>query len=58
AKYKKLNHLYQGRYNCTQCHVPQANIKPAVKNTFTPDYTSESDKHKSDLIDVINEGVE
>ena len=58
AKYKKLNHLYQGRYNCTQCHVPQANIKPAVKNTFTPDYTSESDKHKSDLINVINEGVD
>jgi len=26
---KKLN---MGRFNCTQCHVPQANTKPLVKN--------------------------
>ncbi len=24
------------RYFCTQCHVPQANAKPLVENTFTP----------------------
>ena len=50
--------LYQGRFNCSQCHVPQANVKPLVKNTFTPDYRNSDDKHKSNLLDVINEGVE
>lgn len=24
------------RYFCTQCHVPQANAKPLVENTFKP----------------------
>lgn len=26
--------LYQGRYNCTQCHAPQAVLDPAVMNKF------------------------
>ncbi len=55
---KDLDHLYKGRYNCSQCHVPQANIAPAVANTFKPDYQSEEMKHRSDLLDVLNEGVE
>ncbi len=50
--------LYQGRFNCSQCHVPQADVKPLVKNTFMPDYRNADDKHKSNLLDVINEGVE
>jgi cytochrome c-type protein NapB len=50
--------LYQGRYNCSQCHAPQAEIKPLVANTFTPDYRNPDEKHKSNLLDVINEGVE
>ncbi len=58
AKAKKLNHLYQGRYNCSQCHAPQAQIKPLVKNNFTPDYRNAGEKKKSNLIDVMNEGVE
>ena len=24
------------RYNCTQCHVPQADAQPLVENEFTP----------------------
>jgi cytochrome c-type protein NapB len=30
----KKNALYMGRYNCTQCHTPQANVNPLVGNTF------------------------
>jgi cytochrome c-type protein NapB len=30
----KNNALYMGRYNCTQCHTPQANVKSLVGNTF------------------------
>ena len=57
AKFKKLKRLNPARYNCTQCHVPQANVKPLVKNNFKPEFTDEKLKHKSDLIKVITEGV-
>jgi len=53
-KMKKLN---PARYNCSQCHVPQANVKPLVENTFKPVFTDPALKGKSDLIKVINEGV-
>ncbi len=49
--------LYPGRFNCTQCHVPQANVKPLVKNTFTPGFKSKKEMHKSDLINTLNQGV-
>jgi cytochrome c-type protein NapB len=32
----KHNVLYMGRYNCTQCHIPQAKVKNLVGNTFRP----------------------
>ncbi len=54
----KQKKLYQGRYNCTQCHVPQANIKPLVKNNFKPDFQDSKLKTKSNLLDVINQGVD
>ncbi len=57
AKKKKLNHLYQGRYNCSQCHAPQANVQTAVANTFQPDGLTGDLKTKSNLADVIDEGV-
>lgn len=49
--------LYQGRYNCSQCHVPQADIDPAVENTFQAVYRAEQDKSKSNLSENIGEGV-
>jgi len=57
AKFKKLNHLYQGRFNCSQCHVPQANIKPLVANKFTPGY-KKGGEFKSSLNDDVLEGIE
>lgn len=30
----KNNALNMGRYNCTQCHTPQANVNNLVGNTF------------------------
>ncbi|MEW5788026.1 MAG: nitrate reductase cytochrome c-type subunit [Pseudomonadota bacterium] len=30
----KEGQLYMGRWNCTQCHAPQAKVSPLVKNTF------------------------
>jgi cytochrome c-type protein NapB len=57
AKVKKLDHLYQGRFNCSQCHVPQANVKPLVKNNFRPDFTDKKFKGVSNLTDVMTDGV-
>jgi cytochrome c-type protein NapB len=31
---KQLKHISMGRYDCIQCHVPQADAKPLVENTF------------------------
>jgi len=58
AKAKKLDHLYQGRFNCTQCHAPQSKTKPLVGNTFTPDFKDAKFKGHSNLADAMNEGVE
>lgn len=32
----ELQNVSPRRYFCTQCHVPQADAKPLVNNTFTP----------------------
>lgn len=55
---KKLgDKLSQERFNCTQCHVPQANAKPLVKNTFKADFRTKETKTKSNLIDILNQGA-
>jgi nitrate reductase cytochrome c-type subunit (napB) len=57
-KKDKGGELSQDRFNCTQCHVPQANVKPRVKNNFAPDYTrQQNSQHRSNLLDVLNDGV-
>ncbi len=58
AKFKKLKRLNPARFNCTQCHVPQANVKPLVGNTFKPDFKSADQMKRSNLIKVIDEGVQ
>lgn len=32
---KVSKNLVKARYNCTQCHVPQADVKPPIGNTFS-----------------------
>ncbi len=59
AKAKKLKGLYQGRFNCSQCHAPQANMDTPVDNTFQADFGKDGAlKSKSNLIDVMNAGVQ
>lgn len=50
-------HLSYTRYNCTQCHVSQADITVEVKNTFVADFRDENSKSKSNFADVVDEGV-
>ena len=49
--------IADSRWNCTQCHAPQAQVKPLVGNTFKPEYRNKKSKNSSNLLDVINEGV-
>lgn len=49
--------LSDARFNCTQCHAPQANVAPLVRNDFKADFRDKSLKEKSNLLDVLNEGV-
>jgi len=58
AKAQKLDTLYQGRFNCTQCHAPQAKVKTDVANVFRPDYSDDKYKAHSSLLENMNEGVE
>lgn len=51
-----LGHLAGARFNCVQCHAPQADVKPLVENTFTADFQSENEKHGSNLKDTMNIG--
>jgi cytochrome c-type protein NapB len=57
AKAKKSDTLYQGRFNCTQCHAPQSKTKTDVANTFRPDFGNSKQKAESSLLDSMNEGV-
>jgi len=58
AKAAKSDKLYQGRFNCSQCHAPQAKIDTLVGNTFQPDGLTDELKSGSSLADAMNEGVE
>lgn len=46
------------RFNCMQCHVIQTILTPAVENLFKGEFRHESDRHRSNLMDIMNEGVE
>jgi len=59
AETTKSDTLYQGRFNCTQCHAPQSKMKTSVANTFRPDFGKGDEmKSHSDLADAMNEGVD
>jgi len=47
-----------GRYNCLQCHVIQNILTPAVENIFKGDFRDERGRYRSNLINILNEGVE
>lgn len=54
---KVLSSMSEARYNCTQCHAPQSNNEPLVKNEFQPDFVSKDGQSRSHLLDTLNEGV-
>jgi len=54
---KKLNKLSPARFNCSQCHVPQANVTVDIKNTFEAVFRNKDSKTSSNLNENIDEGV-
>lgn len=55
---KMMSTVNQARFNCSQCHAPQAKVPVAVANQFEPEFRQASDAKKSNLLDILNEGVE
>ncbi len=44
---KKTNHLIPARFNCSQCHAPQAKNALVDKNEFKPVYTAKDGEFRS-----------
>lgn len=49
--------LSNARFNCSQCHAPQVDRDPAVQNRFSAAWRSREGMEKSNLMQVIKEGV-
>jgi cytochrome c-type protein NapB len=46
------------RFNCLQCHVVQNILTPAVENIFKGEFRDEKGRYRSNLLNILNEGVE
>ena len=46
------------RFNCLQCHVVQTILTPAVENIFKGEFRDERGRYRSNLLNILNEGVE
>jgi cytochrome c-type protein NapB len=50
--------LDRKRFNCMQCHVIQTTLPPAVENNFKGEFRDEKGRYRSNLLNILNEGVE
>ena len=57
AVVKPLETMSNARFNCSACHAPQSDSANVPKNNFSPEFRSTDLNGKSNLIDVIGEGV-
>lgn len=55
---KKQNEVYQGRFNCTQCHAPQSNAKLITENRFQADYLSADGASKSHWDEQVTKSLD
>ena len=46
------------RFNCLQCHVVQTILTPAVEYIFKGEFRDERGRYRSNLLNILNEGVE
>ncbi|MDF1882726.1 nitrate reductase cytochrome c-type subunit [Sulfurimonas sp. SAG-AH-194-C21] len=50
---KRLTHLNQARYNCSQCHAPQSQGNLSVENLFEANFTKKGGEFKSSWDEVM-----
>jgi cytochrome c-type protein NapB len=55
---KKIDHLSNARFNCSQCHAPQSRGNLAVENTFEATYQREGAEFKSTWTDVMMDDLD
>ncbi len=55
SKIKNFNNAY---FNCSQCHVPQAEVSVNIENLFTPEFRDVLYRKRSGLEKTIKEGIE
>ncbi|MGH1601188.1 nitrate reductase cytochrome c-type subunit [Campylobacter majalis] len=49
--------LHDERFNCDTCHVPLSNAKVPINNNFKADFRQDNGSEKSNLLDVLNDGI-
>ncbi|MDD2358201.1 MAG: nitrate reductase cytochrome c-type subunit [Thiovulaceae bacterium] len=55
---KKIGDLYQGRFNCSQCHAPQSDAKLVTESKFKAEYLSPDGASKSHWSDVMRDHLD
>ncbi|WP_345993058.1 nitrate reductase cytochrome c-type subunit [Sulfurimonas sp. HSL-1716] len=55
---KKISDVYPGRFNCSQCHAPQANAKLVTENKFQPQYISKDGAYRSHWNEVVTDDLD
>lgn len=54
----KSDELYQGRWNCSQCHAPQSDATLVTENKFQAEFLSEDGASKSHWDEVMTDSLD
>jgi len=55
---KKITKVYEGRYNCVQCHAPQSNAKLLTENKFKAEYLSDDGAFRSHWDEQVDKSLD
>ena len=55
---KQITKVYEGRFNCVQCHAPQSNAKLLTENKFQPQYLSEDGAFRSHWDEQVDKSLD
>jgi len=55
---KKITKVYEGRFNCVQCHAPQSNAKLITENEFQPQYLSDDGAFRSHWDEQVEKSLD
>jgi cytochrome c-type protein NapB len=55
---KEQGEVYEGRFNCTQCHAPQSDAKLVTDNHFQADYLSKDGASKSHWYEEVTNNLD